>query len=163
MCVVTYSLHESESVTIKYERNLLSQIHPAQDMSAQGALRADLAHHDSMDGSTVHRRDLYIAEPSSERSLSTNPRSHCLPAGNPNEYISIDHRIGHQLRHQNPPQNPPPKPFSAAQLWWPSTRRASSACFPRRGGGPQSVVPCPTHPNSIADTPAHAAHGWVHA
>ena len=51
-----------------------------------------------------------MAEPSSERSLSRSPRAHWLPTGNPNEYISIDDRIGHQLRHQNSTQNPPHKP-----------------------------------------------------
>ena len=49
------------------------------------------------------------------------------------------------------------------RLLSPSTRTAPSAWCPRRDGGPQSFVPCPTHPNSIADTPAHAAHGWADA
>jgi hypothetical protein len=67
-------------------------------MGAQGALGPDRAHHDSMDGSTVHRKRLCTAEPSSESSLLPDHRQHCLPTGNPNEDLSIDHLIGHQLR-----------------------------------------------------------------
>ena len=158
-----YSLHESEYVTIKYERNILSQIRLEQDMSAQGALRADLAHHDSMDGSTVHRRD-YTWQ--SRRPSALSPEVHapigCPPAIRTNTYRSTIVLVT-SCSIIIPRRIPRINPAAAAQLSWPSTRWAPSACFPRRAGGPQSVVPCPTHPKSIADTPARAAHGWVEA
>ena len=79
-------------------------------MSAQGALRADLAHHDSMDGSTVHRRDYTLQ---SRRPSALSPEVHapigCPPAIRTNTYrstillvTSCTIRIPRRIRRLNP-------------------------------------------------------------
>ena len=76
-------------VTIENILKTRSQTRPGPDMGAQGALGPDRAHHDSMDGSAVHRRRLCRAEPSSESSLSKILQT-SLPARWQSERRSID-------------------------------------------------------------------------
>ena len=73
----------------KYILKARSQTRPGPDMGAQGALGPDRTHHDSMDGSTVHRRD-YAQQSRHPRALSPDCPPLTLPARWQSERRPID-------------------------------------------------------------------------
>jgi hypothetical protein len=125
----------------KYILKARSQTRPGPDMGAQGALGPDRTHHDSMDGSTVHRRDYTLQ---SRRPSALPPEVHapigCPPAIRTNTYRSTIVLVT-SCAIRIPRRIPRINPAAAAQLSSPSTRTAPSAWCPRRDGGPQSFVP----------------------